>query len=168
MPDAVPMRTIVFVCTGNICRSPLAEAMATQRAPDVLAADGRPLAELVHFESAGTASWHVGDAMDPRAHRALLDAGYSPHDHEAQHAGDELLARADLLVALDRKHRQILSGRATSAREIVMLRPFDPAASGRVDVADPYYGTDVDFSECATTIERCVAGLLAKIAAGAL
>ena len=93
MPDAVPMRTIVFVCTGNICRSPLAEAMATQRAPDVLAADGRPLAELVHFESAGTASWHVGDAMDPRAHRALLDAGYSCLLYTSPSPRDGLLAR---------------------------------------------------------------------------
>ena len=159
------MRTVVFVCTGNICRSPIAEAMATQMLARDPSDPGRLLMSEVRFESAGTASWHVGDGMDPRAHAALVDAGYSPHDHAAQHAGDDLLARADLLVALDRKHRQILAGRVNPGTPIIMLRPFDRSAGGQVDVADPYYGTADDFTQCAQIIELSVAGLLASLGA---
>jgi len=162
------MRTVVFVCTGNICRSPLAEAMATQLAAGHQSATGQPLSAVVRFESAGTASWHVGDQMDPRAHAALLDAGYAAHDHRAQHVGDDLLQRTNLLVALDRKHRQILAGRSALEASIIMLRPFDAAAGGHVDVADPYYGTKEDFTACAKTIEQSVMGLLAALAAGSV
>ena len=147
------MRTVVFVCTGNICRSPIAEAMATQMLARDPSDPGRLLMSEVRFESAGTASWHVGDGMDPRAHAALVDAGYSPHDHAAQ------------LVALDRKHRQILAGRVNPGTPIIMLRPFDRSAGGQVDVADPYYGTADDFTQCAQIIERSVAGLLASLGA---
>ena len=163
----IERQTVVFVCTGNICRSPLAEAMATQMAPRFTSLDGRPMSELFRFESAGTASWHVGDDMDPRAFAALLAAGFTAHEHAAQHAGDELLARADVLVALDRKHRQILGGRASEGSRLIMLRPFDPLAGGQVDVADPYYGDDQDFAACAEIIERSVAGLLEALARGA-
>ena len=158
------MTTVVFVCTGNICRSPIAEAMASQLAAEVTMTDGTVLAERFRFESAGTASWHVGEGMDHRAHAALLDAGFSRHHHVAQHAGDDLLERADVLVALDRKHKQILGGRAAKRTRIIMLRPFDPLAGGQVDVADPYYGVEADFSACAQIIERSVTGLLATLA----
>ena len=73
----IERQTVVFVCTGNICRSPLAEAMATQMASRITSADGSLLSERFRFESAGTASWHVGDDMDPRALSALLAAGFS-------------------------------------------------------------------------------------------
>ena len=160
------MRTVVFVCTGNICRSPIAEAMATQMLPRFTSLDGSPLAATVRFESAGTASWHTGDEMDPRAQDALVNAGFSSHQHAAQHAGDDLLARSDLLVALDRKHRQILAGRVNSGTPIIMLRPFDRSAGGQVDVADPYYGTVEDFTQCARIIEGSVGGLLAALSTG--
>ena len=159
----IERQTVVFVCTGNICRSPLAEAMATQMASRITSADGSLLSERFRFESAGTASWHVGDDMDPRALSALLAAGFSAHEHAAQHADDDLLGRADLLVALDRKHKQILGGRSSRGTPILMLRPFDPLAGGQVDVADPYYGDDGDFAACASIIERSVAGLLTSL-----
>jgi protein-tyrosine phosphatase len=167
MEAEVAARTVVFVCTGNICRSPLAEAMATQMAASAIMPDGVPMHQRFRFESAGTASWHVGAEMDPRAQAALRDAGFAAHQHAAKHADDELLARTDLLVALDRKHRQILAGRTSNQTDIVMLRPFDPAGGGRVDVADPYYGNESDFAACAQIIERSVSGLLTHLSAGA-
>lgn len=157
---------VVFVCTGNICRSPMAEVMARQLAGGIELGGGRLLSDLVDFESAGTASWHVGEDMDPRARRALELAGFDAPAHRAQHADDALLGRSDLLVALDRKHRQILLGRSPAA-EIAMLRPFAPSAGGQVDVADPYYGDDDGFARCAELIEVSVAGLLASLMAGA-
>jgi protein-tyrosine phosphatase len=158
-------RTVVFVCTGNICRSPLAEAMAHQLAAAVTTPEGRILSDMVRFESAGTASWHAGDPMDERAHRSLVEAGFEPHRHAAQHASDELLMRADLLVAMDRKHSQILSSRVRSsgAAKIVMLRAFDPAGTGHVDIADPYYGDQSDFDACASIIASSLSGLLGAL-----
>jgi len=114
--------------------------------------------------SAGTASWHVGKAIDPRAAQALAERGYDPSDHLAQHATDQLLSSADLVVALDRKHQQILAGRIGHDRrsDLVMLRPY-AGIGGQVDIADPYYGDQTDFDQCVAIIERSVDGLLASL-----
>ena len=114
--------------------------------------------------SAGTASWHVGKTIDPRAAQALAERGYDSGDHLAQHASDQVLSSADLIVALDRKHHQILAGRLglDRRRELVMLRPF-AGIGGQVDIADPYYGDQTDFDQCVAIIERSVEGLLGSL-----
>ena len=161
-------RSVLFVCTGNICRSPAAEVIATALASSLVDGAGRSLDTGYRFSSAGTASWHVGDDMDPRARRALEEAGFDPPTHFARHATDEILATSDLVVALDRKHLEILKGRVRGKEQptMVLLRPFDPRHGGAQDVADPYYGSAEDFTRCTDTIAAATAGLLAALNAG--
>src|SRR5690606_32895053 len=117
-----PGLRVVFICTGNICRSPMAEVM-TRRA---LAEAG--LADRVVVSSVGTGGWHVGAGMDPRAAAELSDHGY-----DAAHVAAQLSTAdhsADLLVALDRGHRGHLHELGVDPDRIRLLRGFDPAADG--------------------------------------
>jgi protein-tyrosine phosphatase len=150
-------RRVLFVCTGNICRSPIAEVIACSKS------------DVHSFQSAGTATWHVGQPMDPRAATVLAQRNLDPSTHVAQHATHALLGDQDLIVALDRKHREILSRQVDPATTtIVLLRSYDPLGGGATDVADPYYGTHEDFEQCAEHVERSVTGLLEALESGAL
>jgi protein-tyrosine phosphatase len=150
---------VLFVCTGNICRSPIAELVAARRSDPAAARS---------FVSAGTAAWHEGEPMDPRAAAVLAEIGIDPTPHRAQHASDRLLATADVVVALDRKHAQILKGRLPEDRhgDLVLLRSFDPQGGGHVDVHDPYYGDQAAFATCLSVVSRAVDGLLVWLDAG--
>jgi low molecular weight protein-tyrosine phosphatase len=141
---------VVFVCSGNICRSPIAEkvfAAELERAG---------LAEGVRVTSAGTGGWHVGDPADERAAAVLRAAGY-PSDHRARQVDADALD-ADLIVALDDTHRRALT-RAGAGR-VRLLRSFDPAAPERAEVPDPYYGADAGFDEVLAMIRAAVPGML--------
>ena len=160
---ASPPRKVLFVCTGNICRSPAAEVIATTLARTLVDQQGRSLGDRYRFSSAGTASWHVGDDMDPRARLALEEAGFDPPLHAARHATDQLLADSHLVIALDRKHLEILKGRVRGTEEpptLALLRPFDPRHGGAHDVADPYYGGPEDFTRCVDVVSSATGGLL--------
>jgi protein-tyrosine phosphatase len=151
---SAPPRRLLFVCTGNICRSPMADVIASSLSKN---------AALI-VASAGTASWHVGEAMDPRAANILAANGYDPSAHRAQHATRELLAEMDLVLGMDRKHLEILRHHVDPARTtLALLRTFDPRSRGATDIDDPYYGTDHDFVECFALIDASVRGLLAEV-----
>lgn len=143
---------VTFVCTGNICRSPMAEKMFAQQIRD------RGLAEAVRINSAGTSPWHVGKGADHRATRVLRAHGY-PTDHcaaqvDAGHLG------ADLVVALGRDHLQLLQQLGVDAGRLRMLRSFDSSCGTyALDVADPYYGDQADFEEVFAVIEAALPGL---------
>ena len=141
---------VVFVCSGNICRSPIAEkvfAAELERAG---------LAEGVRVSSAGTGGWHVGDPADDRAAAVLRAAGY-PSDHRARQVDAEVLG-ADLIVALDDTHRHAL--RDVGASRVRLLRSFDPTAPEGAEVPDPYYGGDDGFDEVLAMIQAAVPGML--------
>ncbi|WP_054813327.1 low molecular weight protein-tyrosine-phosphatase [Nocardia arizonensis] len=142
---------ISFVCTGNICRSPMAEKIFAHR----LAAAG--LADRVRVTSAGTSGWHVGDDADPRTTATLRKYGY-PVGHEAAALGPDHHG-ADLLIALDRGHERELARLGVPAERRRLLRSFDPTADGP-DVPDPYYGDATDFERVRAQIEAAVPGLL--------
>ncbi|MGQ4599565.1 arsenate reductase/protein-tyrosine-phosphatase family protein [Nocardia sp. R6R-6] len=142
---------ISFVCTGNICRSPMAEKILGVH----LYRAG--LANRVRVTSAGTGSWHVGADADPRTTATLRKFGY-PTGHVAAVFGAEHGA-ADLVVALDRSHQRELAHLGVPAPRLRLLRTFDPAADGP-DVADPYYGDAADFELVRDQIEAAVPGLL--------
>ncbi|MFE3545720.1 low molecular weight protein-tyrosine-phosphatase [Nocardia sp. NPDC059177] len=142
---------VTFVCTGNICRSPMAANMFAAH----LYRAG--LANRVRVTSAGTGAWHVGDAADPRTEATLRRAGY-PTEHTAATFGPEH-RDADLIVALDTGHDRELAQRGVASDQRRLLRSFDPAADGP-DVPDPYYGDQSGFDLVRDQIEAAVPGLL--------
>jgi protein-tyrosine phosphatase len=156
-----PLR-LSFVCSGNICRSPTAEAILVE----MLAAAG--LAGWVAVDSAGTGDWHAGDEMDLRARNSLVKAGYSPSEHVARQfvVGD--FGERELVVALDSGHLSRLTQLAPLAADpdearasVVLLRSYDPIAmaAGDLDVPDPYYDDDSGFDNVLVMIERACTGL---------
>jgi protein-tyrosine phosphatase len=152
MSDTQKPLRVVFVCTGNICRSPIAEKVFVhelQRAG---------LAHAVEVSSAGTGSWHIGSPADERAAALLRAEGY-PDEHTARQVDAELLS-ADLLVALDNSHRRALQSMVPEAERVRLLRSFDPAAPTGAEVPDPYYGSADGFAEVLTMIRAAMPGLL--------
>jgi protein-tyrosine phosphatase len=161
---------VCFVCTGNICRSPMAEAVFRRYL------DKAGLAGLVEVDSAGLGGWHVGESADRRALAVLRARGYTC-DHRARRFDVAWFRDRHLLVALDDGHLRALRRLApdqTAAGRIRLLRSFDPAAAGPtgsghggldLDVPDPYYGYSADFEHCLTLIEAACLGLLDYVAA---
>jgi protein-tyrosine phosphatase len=156
---------VCFVCSGNICRSPTAEAVLVS----MLRAAG---VEHVEVDSAGTGDWHAGDDMDRRARATLIAHGYNYPLHEAKQFRADDFATRDLVVALDRGHERLLAalsdkaGDPDAARDkIVLLRSFDPAALAvdDLDVPDPYYDGADGFIDVLRQIERACKGLMASI-----
>jgi protein-tyrosine phosphatase len=160
-----PVR-LLFVCLGNICRSPTAEG--TMRA---LVRDAR-LQDEIEMDSAGTGSWHVGSAPDERATAAAAARGIALQG-AARRVRAEDFDDFDLIVAMDRANvddlRQIAPSDAARAR-IRLLREFDPAsaANGDLDVPDPYYGEGDGFERVLDHVQAASAGLLAQLRAGEL
>lgn len=151
-----PTLHVTFVCTGNICRSPMAEKMFGHQLTE------RGLNGAVRVSSAGTAGWHIGKGADQRTNQVLRAHGY-PTDHRAAQFGDEH-ADADLVVALARNHIRLLQDLGAPAERIRMLRSFDPRSGAvALDVEDPYYGDVADFEDSFTVISAALPGLHAWI-----
>jgi protein-tyrosine phosphatase len=143
---------VTFVCSGNICRSPMAEKMFAHQL------DERGLAGVVRVTSAGTGAWHAGDSADDRASSVLRDHGY-PTSHRAAQLDDDHLS-ADLIVAMGRNHVRFLHDLGASPERVRMLRSFDPRSGAHaLDVEDPYYGTTADFEDVLAVIEKSLPGL---------
>jgi protein-tyrosine phosphatase len=158
---------VCFVCTGNICRSPMADVVLRHLATEATMADGSALAEHLVVDSAGTSGWHLGEPMDPRARAALERRGYTDHGHVARAFETAWFDSTDLVVCMDRGHQQTLvslaRGRTGDDRyhgRLVMLRQFDPRSGGAVDVPDPYYGDDAEFESCLDLVESGCRGLV--------
>lgn len=149
--SSVPAIHIVFVCTGNICRSPMAENIFSQCLHEA------GLDSAVRVSSAGIDGWHEGEEADPRTIAELEAHGYDS-DHEAAQVDEDHLA-ADLLVALDTGHSRQLLELGAPADRIVLLRSFDDAAD-EVSVDDPYYSSDDAFTEVREQIEAAMPGLI--------
>ena len=154
---------VVFVCTGNICRSPMAEVITRSMALDTTLADGTTLGDHLEVRSAGTGPWHEGEPMHPYALESLTRAGYPRHPHVAHQIASAELARIDLMVALDRRHRQTLLGLGADPDRLTLLRSFDSAAGAAADVPDPYYGDELVFDDCREMIAAACAGLVASL-----
>ncbi len=177
--------SVLFVCLGNICRSPLAEGIFAHLAA------ARGLADRVRVDSAGTGSWHVGNPADPRA-----IAVAAAHGVRLTGAARQVTRRDfhdfEVIVAMDRSNRRALEGlrggggRAGAAgagrAEIVMMRWYggrggvvggaggggggvggERDVGGELDVPDPYYGGVDGFEEVYRILERCCEGLLGEV-----
>jgi protein-tyrosine phosphatase len=155
---------IVFVCTGNICRSPMAEVAGRTMAGATTLVDGSTLGDRLIITSAGTGGWHEGEPMDPRTGAALRRAEYPDHPHIAHQVSARRLGEFDLVVALDRRHQQTLRSLGADPFRLVLLRSFDTSAGAATDVPDPYYGDEAGFDDCLAMIARGCRGLVAALA----
>ncbi|RFU82543.1 low molecular weight phosphotyrosine protein phosphatase [Streptomyces triticagri] len=161
---AVPFR-VSFVCTGNICRSPMAESVFRARVAEA------GLEDRVEVESAGTGGWHEGDGADPRTVAVLGAHGYDGRHTARQFAAADF-TRLDLVIALDSGHLRALKRLApgpADAAKVQLLRGYDPSVDGddtaEPDVPDPYYGGPDGFQECLDMVEAAVPGLLRAVRA---
>ena len=146
---------VLFVCLGNICRSPLAEAIfqtqITQKGFD----------HLVEMDSCGTANYHVGDLPDGRTRANAMKNGVAIN-HRGRQLSHHDLERYDFVLAMDRSnYRNILALENAGHHEhkIMLMRNFDPLKSND-EVPDPYYGGEKDFQEVFEILDRSVRGFI--------
>jgi protein-tyrosine phosphatase len=165
-PQRAPERPVrlLFVCLGNICRSPTAEGVMRT----LVGREG--LQESIELDSAGTGAWHVGNAPDERASAAARSRGVALEGCARQATPEDFL-EFDLLLAMDRSNLRELRRLAASDEQrdrVRLLREFDPASveGGDLDVPDPYYGAPGGFEEVLDLVQAACEGLLAEIRAG--
>jgi protein-tyrosine phosphatase len=155
------LNRILFVCKGNICRSPTAEGVMRRL---VREAGLEPEFEI---DSAGTGSWHTGDAPDRRATEAARSRGVTL-EGAARQVRPRDFEHFDLLLAMDRENLHELrtfSPDGDVAGKARLLREFDPASAGAadLDVPDPYYGGPDGFEKVLDQVEAACRGLLATL-----
>jgi protein-tyrosine phosphatase len=155
---------ILFVCLGNICRSPTAEAVMRKLVHDA------GLDPEIALDSAGTGPWHVGRPPDSRATASASARGYALTGKGRQIKPSDF-EDFDLILAMDRFNRSAVVGMApgeAARAKVGLLREFDPASVGAVDldVPDPYAGGARGFTQALDLIEAACRGLLAEIRRG--
>ncbi len=144
---------IALVCLGNICRSPMADVVLSERVADA------GLDDVVEVASCGTGGWHVGGPMDERAAALLTSEGYDASRHRARQFHDGWVEDYDLLLAMDADNLEGIGGPDGRRR---MFRDFDPEETGS-DVPDPYYGGPAGFEEVLRMIERTSTALVTAL-----
>lgn len=152
MADPDPVR-VIFVCWGNICRSPMAERVA------IFYAEQAGLTG-VEFTSAGTSSEELGEPMDPRAASTLRRHGYAADDHVAHQVDRAELDRSDLVIAMEDLHVRRLHRLDPEAAGIALLTDFDPAAEPGSGVPDPWYGSESGFRDTLGAIEAAMPAII--------
>ena len=153
--------TLLFVCTGNICRSPTAEAIARQRIAE------RGLAARFQAASAGTHGYHIGEPPDARACRAARARGYRLDGLTASQCSVDDIARAQLVLALDSGHLQHLRRLAPPELhpKIRLLMSYLTPPPAQLDIPDPYYADAPAFARVIDLCEAAIAALLDELAA---
>ncbi len=152
------MIRVLFVCTGNICRSPTAEGVFRALA------DAEGLGEAIEADSAGTHGYHVGDAPDTRAQAAAARRGIDLSGQRSRLFGAGDFETFDYVLAMDRMNYRTLSivCPAHARGRLSLFLAFAPSL-GLDEVPDPYYGADGGFEEVLDIVEAASRGLLAAI-----
>jgi protein-tyrosine phosphatase len=149
---------VLFVCTGNICRSPTAEGAFRKAVAEA------GLSSRIEIDSAGTHGYHIGEAPDPRSVAAAARRGIDIAALQARKVEKADFNSFDLILALDKGHLHHLRAlrRDEHKAEVRLLLDFHEQSRGR-DVPDPYYGQDLDFELVLDLVEDASQGLLAHI-----
>jgi protein-tyrosine phosphatase len=160
LEGAVTQKTkICFVCLGNIVRSPLAENLFRDLA------EKSQVGHKYEVDSAGTSSWHVGEAPDSRMKRVAARHGLKLRGRSRQFRRQDF-DRFDLIVAMDQDNRSNLRRWAQTNEaeaKIHLLREFDPEGGEEMSVPDPYYGGAEGFERTYDIVERSCRGLLSAL-----
>lgn len=157
--------SVLFVCLGNICRSPLAKAIFEDRAK------ARNVLDRLRIDSCGTGHWHVGRPADPRsiAIATIRGTSLTQTSHRARQVdADSDFDAFDLIIAMDQSNKSNLMGVGAPTNRVVLLRAFDPSladelanGSGRdLEVPDPYYGGEDGFARMHDMLDAACDGLL--------
>ena len=152
--------SVLFVCLGNICRSPLADGIFTHLV------EQRGLSDQFHIDSCGTGAWHVGNPPDPRS--ILVAAKYNidlTTLRARQFDADTDPDAFDWIIPMDASNQRELIKQGTPKDKVRLMRSFDPTLSGNHDVPDPYYGGDDGFEKVYEMLMRACEGMLAKVQA---
>lgn len=151
-------KSVLFVCAGNICRSPTAESVF--RAYVGIAG----LSNLIRADSAGTNGYHIGSKADGRAIDAAAKRRYDLNAHRARKVESDDFADFDLIVAMDQRNMTYLRGKCpeTHAGKLRMLMDFAPKSEYR-EVPDPYYGSQSGFELVLDLVEEGAEGLLMEL-----
>jgi protein-tyrosine phosphatase len=149
---------ILFVCMGNICRSPTAEGVFRQRVSE------QALDLGIEIDSAGTHDYHVGDPPDRRAIAAAARRGIDLRSLRARQVADADFEHFDLILAMDRLNHVTLLDRSPAPfhDRIRLFLQYAPAA-GMEDIPDPYYGGPAGFEQVLDLVEEASAGLIAQL-----
>jgi protein-tyrosine phosphatase len=150
------MKRILFVCLGNICRSPLAEAIFNHKIKEL------GLDHQFESDSCGTSNYHIGDQPDRRTIQNATKNGVAIQ-HAARQLTENDLEVFDLVIAMDKsnyQHVHLLSNASRYAHKIKLMREFDTAGSG--DVPDPYYGGEKEFQHVFEILDRSLEQLIQR------
>ena len=149
---------VLFVYTGNICRSPTAEGVFAQKVAEA------GLTKEIIVDSAGTHGYHTGEAPDDRAIEAARKRGYDLSKQVARRVREADFQKFDVIIAMDRGHMRDLTAMAPGdTYERISLFMSYAAGAKTQDVPDPYYGGDRGFEDVLDMIEAGSAGLLQAI-----
>jgi protein-tyrosine phosphatase len=149
----------MFVCSGNICRSPMGHVILQRLVDDA------GLSDHVRVSSSGTGDWHVGEHADPRTVQVLAQHGYDGSRHRAREFDPEEFDDLDLVLASDEGHVRTLQRLARTPgnrSKIRLVREFDPeaVAAGTLETGDPWYGGAEHFDRCFAEVEAACHGIL--------
>lgn len=148
------MKSVLFVCLGNICRSPTAEGVFRRRA------EQRGLLAGLDVDSAGTGDWHVGKAPDPRAREAAATRGYDLSSLRARQVRVSDFDQYDLILAMDQDNFSDLAAMQPTDGKARLQLFLEYAGMPGAEVPDPYYGGQRGFDQVLDLVEKACDGLL--------
>jgi protein-tyrosine phosphatase len=163
-PDSNDPYRVLFVCLGNICRSPLAEGVFRHLVQEA------GLDHAYEADSAGTGAWHAGEDPDPRSQAVAGKHGVSLQGPARKVEMDDF-SNFDLILAMDQDNRrnlEKLGSRAPGHAQLRLLRDFDPEAQSGAEVPDPYYGGPDGFDQAYELVRRSCEHLLHELEDGGL